>query len=157
MRRHRAAQARRGLTGASDAWDALRGHTFRGLALIQQAGRAAEGVVVSVPVVDPARLPAAGRRFVEAFEQAIEGQTAAHSAPTAQATEVLLDAIAASDGTRASVTRILFRTRVENGILGSFGFDANGDTTAGGVTIYSSMKVAAIGEALRRGRARSSQ
>jgi hypothetical protein len=30
----------------------------------------------------------------------------------------------------------LLRTRVENGILGSFEFDANGDTTAGGVTMY---------------------
>jgi ABC-type branched-subunit amino acid transport system substrate-binding protein len=54
----------------------------------------------------------------------------------AQATEVLLDAIAASDGTRASVTRHLLSTRVKDGILGSFEFDANGDTTAGGVTMY---------------------
>jgi ABC-type branched-subunit amino acid transport system substrate-binding protein/DNA-binding beta-propeller fold protein YncE len=105
-------------------------------ALIQQAGRAAEGVVVSIPVVHPARLPPAGRRFVESFEHAIEGNAAPHSAPTAQATEVLLDAIAASDGTRASVTRNLLRMRVKNGILGSFEFDANGDTTAGGVTMY---------------------
>jgi ABC-type branched-subunit amino acid transport system substrate-binding protein len=49
---------------------------------------------------------------------------------------VLLDAIAASDGRRASVTRNLLRTRVKNGILGNFEFDANGDTTAGGVTMY---------------------
>jgi hypothetical protein len=53
-----------------------------------------------------------------------------------QAAAVLLDAIAASDGTRASVTRNLFRTRVEDGILGTFELDGNGDTTAGGVTIY---------------------
>jgi ABC-type branched-subunit amino acid transport system substrate-binding protein len=92
--------------------------------------------VVSVPVVHPARLPPAGRRFVEAFEQAIERQAAPPSAAMAQATEVLLDAIAASDGTRASVTRNVFRTRVKDGILGSFEFDANGNTTAGGVTMY---------------------
>jgi ABC-type branched-subunit amino acid transport system substrate-binding protein len=49
-----------------------------------------------------------------------------------QATAVLLEAIAASDGTRASVTTNLFRTRVSNGMLGSFEFDENGDTTAGG-------------------------
>jgi branched-chain amino acid transport system substrate-binding protein len=109
---------------------------FAAEALIQQAGRAAEGVVVSFPVVHPARLPPAGRRFVEAFEQAIEGEAAPNSAPAAQATEVLLDAIAASDGTRASVTRRVLGTRVEDGILGSFEFDANGDTTAGGVTMY---------------------
>ena len=105
-------------------------------ALVQKEGPAAEGVVVSLPVVDPARLPPAGRRFVDAFERAIEGKAVPHSVATAQATEMLLDAIAASDGTRASVTRNLLRTRVRNGILGSFEFDANGDTTAGGVTMY---------------------
>jgi ABC-type branched-subunit amino acid transport system substrate-binding protein/DNA-binding beta-propeller fold protein YncE len=109
---------------------------FPAEALIEQAGPAAEGVVLSLPVVDPARLPPAGRRFVESFERAIEGNAAPHSAPTAQATDMLLDAIAASDGTRASVTKNLLRTRVRNGILGSFEFDANGDTTAGGVTMY---------------------
>jgi ABC-type branched-subunit amino acid transport system substrate-binding protein len=59
-----------------------------------------------------------------------------YSITAAQATQVLLDAIAASDGTRASVTRNLFRTRVTNGILGDFEIDENGDTTAGGVTMY---------------------
>lgn len=49
---------------------------------------------------------------------------------------MLLDAIARSDGRRASVTAELFKTKVTNGILGSFSFDANGDTTAGAVTIY---------------------
>jgi branched-chain amino acid transport system substrate-binding protein len=104
--------------------------------LIKRAGRAAEGVVVSSPIVPPGRLPAAGRRFVEAFEKAIGGSASPYSITTAQATEVLLEAIAASDGTRASVTKNLFRTRVDNGILGSFEIDANGDTTAGGVTMY---------------------
>jgi ABC-type branched-subunit amino acid transport system substrate-binding protein/DNA-binding beta-propeller fold protein YncE len=109
---------------------------FPAEALIQKEGPAAEGVVVSLPVVDPARLTPAGRRFVESFERAIEGKAAPHSVATAQATEMLLDAIAASDGTRASVTRNLLRTRVNNGILGSFEFDAKGDTTAGAVTMY---------------------
>ena len=54
---------------------------------------------------------------------------------TAQATEILLDAIARSDGTRAGVIEELFTTRVRNGILGSFGFDRNGDTTLNEVTI----------------------
>jgi ABC-type branched-subunit amino acid transport system substrate-binding protein len=59
-----------------------------------------------------------------------------YSVTTAQATEVLLDAIAKSNGTRASVTRELFKTEFTNGILGTFSFDRNGDTTAGAVTIY---------------------
>jgi ABC-type branched-subunit amino acid transport system substrate-binding protein len=59
-----------------------------------------------------------------------------YSVAAAQAAEVLLNAIARSDGTRASVTRQLFKTKVSNGILGSFSIDRNGDTTAGAVTIY---------------------
>ena len=91
---------------------------------------------MSFPIVAPGRVPAAGRRFVEAFERATGRPAEPYSVTAAQATEVLLDAIAASDGTRASVARNLFRVRVENGILGSFGFDANGDITSGGVTMY---------------------
>jgi len=49
---------------------------------------------------------------------------------------VLLDAIARSDGSRPSITAQLFKTKVTNGILGSFSFDAKGDTTSGAVTIY---------------------
>ena len=45
----------------------------------------------------------------------------------AQATEILLDAIARSDGTRSSVTRELRRTNVEDGILGDIRFDRIGD------------------------------
>ena len=59
-----------------------------------------------------------------------------YSITTAQAAEVLLDAIAASDGTRASVSEQLLKVRVKDGILGSFEFDANGDTTSGAVTMY---------------------
>jgi ABC-type branched-subunit amino acid transport system substrate-binding protein len=53
----------------------------------------------------------------------------------AQATEVLLDAIARSDGTRPSVLKELFATRITNSLLGSFGFDANGDISESPVTI----------------------
>jgi branched-chain amino acid transport system substrate-binding protein len=104
--------------------------------LIEGAGLAAEGLVVSVPILPPGRLPASGRRFVEAFETAIGERASPWAITTAQATEVLLKAIAASDGTRSSVTKNLLSTRVKNGILGNFEFDENGDTTAGGVTMY---------------------
>ena len=58
------------------------------------------------------------------------------AAYAAQAAEILLDAIARSDGTRASVTRELQRTRVRDGILGDVSFDANGDLAEGPVTIF---------------------
>ena len=104
--------------------------------VIQDAGSAAEGLVVSVASLPPGRLPPSGQGFAKAFESAIGGPVDPYSITTAQAAEVLLDAIAASDGTRASVAEELLRVRVEDGILGSFEFDANGDMTAGGVTMY---------------------
>jgi ABC-type branched-subunit amino acid transport system substrate-binding protein len=55
-----------------------------------------------------------------------------------RAAEILLDAIARSEGTRASVTRMLFRTEVDGGILGDIRFDENGDLVEGPVTIYRS-------------------
>jgi ABC-type branched-subunit amino acid transport system substrate-binding protein len=64
------------------------------------------------------------------------GTGVTYAATTAQATEILLKATTASDGTRSSVTRNLLQTRVRGGILGSFGIDENGDTTAGAVTMY---------------------
>ena len=104
--------------------------------LVEDSGSAAEGMVITFPVVPPARFPPSGREFVKAFEEAVGAPADPYSMAVAQSTEVLLDAIAASDGTRASVTRNLFRTRVTNGILGDFEIDENGDTTAGGVTMY---------------------
>ena len=54
----------------------------------------------------------------------------------AQATEVLLAAIARSDGTRRSIVRALFATRIRAGLLGSFGFTPEGDITRRSVAIY---------------------
>ena len=55
---------------------------------------------------------------------------------TAEATNVALDAIARSDGSRASVLRNIFRTRVRDGLLGSFKLDRYGDTTLRNVAVY---------------------
>ena len=42
--------------------------------------------------------------------------------------QIMLDAIARSNGTRSSVTSELFKTNVTNGIMGNVRFDKNGDT-----------------------------
>jgi branched-chain amino acid transport system substrate-binding protein len=105
-------------------------------AFAELVGPAAEGITVSVTVPALERLGPEGRRFLSDFRQAIGRPVETYSVVAAQATEVLLDAIARSDGTRASVTRELFNTKVSNGILGSFSFDRIGDTTAGAIPIY---------------------
>jgi len=48
---------------------------------------------------------------------------------------VALDAIARSDGSRASILRELFATEVRGGLLGDFRFDTRGDTTERPVTV----------------------
>ena len=49
--------------------------------------------------------------------------------------EVALDAIARSDGTRASVRTALFTTRIPKGLVGPVRFSADGDLETSPVTI----------------------
>ena len=71
------------------------------------------------------KLPPPGRRIDKLFGGPRLGSGG--PAYAAQAAAVLLDAIAASDGTRRSVNAHLLSARVRNGIVGSFSFDRNGD------------------------------
>ena len=106
---------------------------------LHDIGPAAAGMYVSGAVVtDPVnQLPPEGRAFVREFSATQRGRTIDIMAPyAAQATEVLLEAIARSDGTRASVTRELLRVRIARGILGSIAFDKNGDLTQNLVPIF---------------------
>ncbi len=97
--------------------------------LAKLAGPAAKGVYVSQYGIANERLPPRGRAFLESFARGRPTGAGPDygAAYGAQAAEILLDAIARSDGTRASVTREVFRTRVTDGILGDIRFDSNGD------------------------------
>ncbi|MGZ4352392.1 MAG: branched-chain amino acid ABC transporter substrate-binding protein [Gaiellaceae bacterium] len=103
---------------------------------VQGAGAASEGMTVSVAGLPNERLGSAGKKFVTDFQSATGKSPDPYSVYAAQAAEVLVQAIATSDGTRASVAANLFKTDVTNSILGSFKIDANGDTTSNPVTIY---------------------
>jgi DNA-binding SARP family transcriptional activator/ABC-type branched-subunit amino acid transport system substrate-binding protein len=104
----------------------------------KSAGAAADGLLISYPGVPDALLPASGRRFAEAFGRTQPGGVVLSygAVYAAQATEALLAAIGRSNGTRASVTRQLLRTRVRHGILGSFGFNRNGDIEPAPITFF---------------------
>jgi branched-chain amino acid transport system substrate-binding protein len=102
---------------------------------LRESGRAAQGMYVANYGIPNAELPPAGRRLLDAAGRP-EDDPDTSFAYGAQAAEILLDAIARSDGTRASVTRELRATRVEDGILGDIRFDNNGDLVEGPVTIY---------------------
>jgi class 3 adenylate cyclase/ABC-type branched-subunit amino acid transport system substrate-binding protein len=101
-----------------------------------QFGRAAEGLIFTVPGLPEQRLAPAGREFVAAFAREIKSTPLPFAVYAAQAADVLLDAIARSDGTRTSVTARLMATEVRNGMLGDFSFTSTGDPTAGAVTLY---------------------
>jgi branched-chain amino acid transport system substrate-binding protein len=107
-------------------------------ALLQTAiaNSSAEGMIISIPGAPISALPAAGREFVSEFGASVIAPADTNTVYAAQATQLLLDAIAQSDGTRASVTHQLLTARVSDGILGSFTITPNGDTTADAITIY---------------------
>jgi ABC-type branched-subunit amino acid transport system substrate-binding protein len=100
------------------------------------AGSAAEGMTISQPGPASDHLSREGKLFVASFSKKFGGEPTRYAVNAAQAIDVLLYAIGRSDGTRASVTRNLFRTRVSNGILGSFWITPTGDTTLNAVAIY---------------------
>jgi branched-chain amino acid transport system substrate-binding protein len=105
-------------------------------AVVDGAGKAAEGMTVSVAGLPNSQLGAAGKQFVKDFGAQVGKEPDPYSVYAAQAADVLLEAIDRSDGTRASVAEELFKTDVKNGILGSFKINENGDTTSNPVTIY---------------------
>jgi DNA-binding SARP family transcriptional activator/ABC-type branched-subunit amino acid transport system substrate-binding protein len=100
------------------------------------AGRAAEGMTISQPGPPNDQLTGEGKQFVASFSKKFGAEPSRYAVAAAQAMDVLLDAIAQSDGSRASVTSNLFTTRVSNGILGSFWITPTGDTTLNAVAIY---------------------
>ena len=106
--------------------------------VVKDAGKAAENVYVSVTGPPVAQLTGDGKVFADEFGATVGGteNVQVYSAYAAQAAVVLLDAIAASDGTRQSVVDNLFKANVTDGIMGTFKIDANGDTTPPGVTMY---------------------
>lgn len=104
--------------------------------LAKRYGTPAQGMYVSTPGDSLADFSPLGRKIARTFGGAATHLGSGGAAYAAQAVEILLDSIARSDGTRSSITSDLFTTHVRGGILGTFGFDRNGDTTLNPVLIY---------------------
>jgi branched-chain amino acid transport system substrate-binding protein len=93
----------------------------------------------SVAGVPADQLTGAGKEFVDSFmaETGAEPPLEPYTAYAAQATEVLLAAIdSAATAERGPIVEALFTTSIEDGILGSFELNENGDPSVGPVTIY---------------------
>jgi branched-chain amino acid transport system substrate-binding protein len=104
-------------------------------ATIKEAGSAAQGATISVAGLPNSALVGAGEKFVKDFTSAV-GAPDPYSVYAAQATLVMIQAIKQSNGTRADVTKQLFKVNLKNSILGNVSFNANGDVTSNPVTIY---------------------
>jgi branched-chain amino acid transport system substrate-binding protein len=106
---------------------------------IKDAGAASEGMYISIAGQPYKNLPAAGKKFAQAFGKSI-GKPATGVNPYsnygATAMQVVLAAIAKSDGSRASVASKFFNASFTNTPIGNFKLNADGDTNAGVISFY---------------------
>ena len=100
------------------------------------AGAAAEGMTLTQPGPLTADLPPSGKRLVASFTERFGAEPTRYAVSAAQAIDLLLDAIARSDGSRASVTRNLFGTRASDRIFRNFWITPTGDSTLNAVAVY---------------------
>ena len=106
--------------------------------VVALTGPAARSLYVSEYGIANDKLPPRGRQFLDSFAAARGGDAGPDLSASygAQGAEILLDAIARSDGTRASVLEEIRRTRIENGILGDIAFRPDGDLVEAPITFY---------------------
>jgi branched-chain amino acid transport system substrate-binding protein len=116
---------------------------FTTQATIDEAGTAAKGMFMSIAGVPIDTFKGAALDFIDGLQNGpLQGKAIdPYAIYGGQAAQVMLDAIAASDGTRADVIKQVFATNVTDGLLGSFKFDENGDPEEAsgavvGFTIY---------------------
>jgi branched-chain amino acid transport system substrate-binding protein len=103
---------------------------------VEKNRNALEGVYGTTPTLDPKQITGAGEEFVDAYEAVYGKPPELYTAYAVAAAQVLLDAIARSDGTRGSVLEELRGARVKNGILGDFRIDRYGDITPARLAIF---------------------
>jgi branched-chain amino acid transport system substrate-binding protein len=90
----------------------------------------ANGAYYSVAGVGIDKYKGAALKFINGFKSQLGGKPVdPYAILGAQAAQVLLDAIAKSDGSRGSVIDNVFKTHVNNGLIGSFSLNKNGDLT----------------------------
>jgi ABC-type branched-subunit amino acid transport system substrate-binding protein len=93
------------------------------------------GTYGSAPVLNPEDLTGAGKTFLDSYT-AKYGSPEVYTAYAAASAQVLLDAIGRSDGSREDVVAKLFETNITDGIVGPMSFNANGDPTAGLISVF---------------------
>ena len=112
---------------------------------IDEAGPASAGMYMSVAGVPIDAFTGTAKDFID---QLLAGPLVGkpidpYAIYGAQSAQIVLDAIAASDGSRSDVIAKMFEAQVVDGLLGTFGFNENGDpTNARGAVVGFTMYVA---------------
>jgi branched-chain amino acid transport system substrate-binding protein len=102
---------------------------------IDQAGSASSAMYVSLPGKVPGALTGEGSAFVKELKSQIRDEPIEVFAPYAgQAAEVLLNAINVGE-TRAGTIATLFKTKVTNGITGTFAITPSGDPSPAPISV----------------------
>jgi branched-chain amino acid transport system substrate-binding protein len=100
---------------------------------ISQAGNAAEGAYITFGGLPESELSAKGKQFVQDYESQHDDVVQPYTAYAYEAANVMLDAIerASKEGevTREAVLQQIFATEDFNGVLGTWSFDEDGDTS----------------------------
>ena len=100
---------------------------------ISQAGNAAEGAYITFGGLPESELTAKGQQFVQDYESQHDDAVQPYTAYAYEAANVMLDAIerASKEGevTREAVLQQIFATEDFNGVLGTWSFDEDGDTS----------------------------
>jgi branched-chain amino acid transport system substrate-binding protein len=99
-------------------------------------GAVGNGAYISVAGEPPKALTGQGATFVKSFGKQIGTTPNPYAAYGAQAMLVMLQAVAAGGGQRATTTKSIFGINITNGILGNFTINATGDTNLTPITIY---------------------
>jgi branched-chain amino acid transport system substrate-binding protein len=109
---------------------------FAQQATIGQAGPASAGMFVSQPGKVPGSLTGEGSAFVKEVKAQVGGEPLEVFAPYAgQAAEVLIAAIQSGDATRAGTISSLFKTHVNDGIIGTFRITPSGDPSPAPISV----------------------
>lgn len=105
-------------------------------ALVEGAGERTEGLTITLAAAPVQALPPTGRRWSAKFARRWGSKPCCYAVHAGQVTEIVLDAIGRSDGSRATVLDNLFDTKVRSGLVGDFSFDRFGDTTLTSIAAY---------------------
>ncbi len=95
------------------------------------------GIYGTAPTIPPEQVTGAGKEFIDDFTEAEGGkQIEVYTIYAAAAAQVLVEAIANSDGSRESVVEQMLQVDIPDSVVGPMAFDENGDPKEKFETIY---------------------